>query len=97
LPRLESSDTESSASETAKPESGSAGSAAPDKAQPESEMTDEQAQAICKEAHRARKVLNNSKRRSKVKNPDGSSRVMTTEERKSHRKQSDQDIEQYCK
>jgi len=97
LPRLETRDTESGASKPGTPESSTADSATPDKAQPDLEMTDEQAQAICKEAHRERKVLNNSKRRSKVRGEDGTTRVMTTEERKSHRKQSDQDIEQFCK
>ena len=97
LPRLGTKDTESGASKPGTPESSTPDSTTPDSAQPDSEMTDEQAQAICKQAHHERKVLNNSKRRSKVRSTDGTIRIMTTEERKTHRIQSDQDIEQYCK
>ena len=97
LPRLGTSDPESGPSKPGTPDSGTADSTAPDSTPPDSEMTEEQAQAICKQAHHERKVLNNSKRRSKVRNADGSIRIMTTEERKTHRIQSDQDIEQYCK
>jgi hypothetical protein len=92
LPRLGAGDAESSA-----PDSSTTASNTPDSAQPDSEMSDEQAAAICKQAHYERKVLNNSKRRSKVRTPDGGYRRMTLDERKSHRKQSDQDIAAYCK
>jgi Domain of unknown function (DUF4124) len=90
LPRLETSDPGSSA-----PSPSSPGS--PDSAEPDPEMTDDQAKAICEQAHLEIKVLNNSKRRTKVKNPDGSHRRMTTEERKANRKQSEQDIKDFCK
>jgi len=92
LPRLETSDPGSST-----PESGTPDSSSTDSAQPDPEMTDEQANAICKQAHHGIKVLNNSKRRSKVGKSDGGYRRMTTEERKVYRKQSEQDIKDYCK
>jgi len=87
LPRLETSD----------PGSATTSSSSPDNAEPDSEMTDDQAEAICKQAHHGIKVLNNSKRRSNVRKPDGGYRRMTTEERKIYRKQSEQDIKDYCK
>jgi hypothetical protein len=97
LPRLGTGDAESSAPDSTTPEPNTTASNTPDSAQPDSEMSDEQAAAICKQAHYERKVLNNSKRRSKVRTPDGGYRRMTLDERKSHRKQSDQDIAAYCK
>ena len=87
LPRLETSD----------PGSSTTSSSSPDSPEPDPEMTDEQAKAICKQAHLEIKVLNNSKRRSKVRNPDGSHRRMTTEERKANRIRSEQDIKDFCK
>ena len=90
LPRLETSDPGSSTT-------SSSGPGSPDGAEPDPEMTDDQVKAICKQAHYEIKVLNNSKRKSKVRNPDGSHRRMTTEERKAHRKQSEQDIKDFCK
>jgi len=90
LPRLETGDPGSS-------NTSSSGSASPHSAEPVAEMTADQANAICKQAHYDKKVLNNSKRRSRVRTPDGGYRRMTTEERKVYRKQSEQDIKQYCK
>ena len=92
LPRLETSNPESSATDSSTTSSNS-----PDSAQPDPEMTDDQAKAICEQAHFEIKVLNNSKRRSRVRNSDGTSRRMTTEERKTHRNQSEQDIKDFCK
>ena len=92
LPRLGTGDPE-----TGTPKSGTSESGSTDSAQPDSEISDDQAETICKEAHRERKILNNSKRRSRIRNPDGSYRLMNIEERKAHRKQSDQDIEEFCK
>jgi len=92
LPRLEASDPESST-----PASGTPDSSSSDSAQPDPEMSDDQAEAICKQAHQEIKYLNNARHRSKVRNPDGTSRHITTEERKARREQSKQDIEDYCK
>ena len=92
LPRLETSNPESSATESSTTSSNS-----PDGAQPDPEMTDDQAKAICEEAHREIKVLNNSKHRSRVRNSDGTSRHLSGEERKAYRGQANQDIKDYCK
>jgi len=92
LPRLETADPGSSTTE-----SSTTSSSSPDSAQPDTELTDDEKKALCKEAHRERKVLNNSKRRSRVRNPDGSYRLLTTEERKVYRKQSERDINEFCK
>jgi hypothetical protein len=92
LPRLEASDPESST-----PASGTPDSSSSDSAQPDPEMSDDQAEAICKQAHQEIKYLNNARHRSRVRNPDGTSRHITTEERKARREQSKQDIEDYCK
>jgi hypothetical protein len=92
LPRLETSDPESST-----PESSTTDSSSPDSAQPDSEMSDDQARVICEQAHQEIKYLNNAKHRSRVRNPDGTSRHITTEERKARREQAKQDIEEFCK
>jgi hypothetical protein len=92
LPRLETSDPGSST-----PESGTPDSSSPESAQPDPEMSDDQAEAICKQAHQEIKYLNKARHRSKVRNPDGTSRHINTEERKARREQSKQDIEDYCK
>ncbi len=91
LPRLETSDPGSSTAESSTTSSNS-----PDGAQPDPEMTDDQAKAICEEAHREIKVLNNSKRRSRVRNSDGTSRHLAGEERKAYRDQANQDIKEFC-
>lgn len=92
LPRLETSDPGSSTPESGTPESSST-----DSAQPEAEMSDDQAAAICKQARHEKKYINQSKHRSKVRNPDGSFRHLPKEERISRREQAKQDIEDYCK
>jgi len=92
LPRLDADDPESSTTESSTTSSNN-----PDGAEPDPEMTDDQAKAICEEAHRELKVLNNSKHRSRVRNSDGSSRHLNGEERKAYRGQANQDIKDYCK
>ena len=92
LPRLETSDPESSATD-----SSTTGSASPDSTEPDPEMSDDQAESICKQAHREIKYLNNAKHRSRVRNPDGTTRHINTEERKARREQAKQDIKDYCK
>jgi hypothetical protein len=92
LPRLETSDPESST-----PESSTTDSSSPDSTQPDSEMSDDQAKAICEQARQEIKYLNNAKHRARVRNPDGTSRHITTEERKARREQANQDIEEFCK
>jgi hypothetical protein len=92
LPRLETSDPESSTTESSTTSSNS-----PDGAEPDPEMTDDQANAICEEAHREIKVLNNSKHRSRVRNSDGTSSHLSGEKRKAYREQANQDIKEFCK
>ena len=92
LPRLEASDPESSTPETSTTDSSN-----PDSTQPDSEMSDDQAKAICEQARQEIKYLNNAKHRARVRNPDGTSRHITTEERKARREQANQDIEEFCK
>jgi len=92
LPRLETSDPESGTSESSTTDSSSPGGAEPDP-----EMTDDQAKAICKQAHQEIKYLNNARHRAKVRYPDGTSRHLPKEERIARREQANQDIEDYCK
>jgi hypothetical protein len=92
LPRLETSDLESSS-----PASGTPDSSSSDSAQPDSEMTDDQAEAICKQARQEIKYLNEAKHRARVRYPDGTSRHISTEERKARREHAKQDIKDYCK
>jgi hypothetical protein len=92
LPRLGAGDAESSA-----PDSSTTASNTPDSAQPDSEMSDEQAAAICKQAHYQLKVVNKTRHRARARNPDGTSRHMTTDERIATREQAKQDIAEYCK
>ena len=96
LPRLGTVDTVSDVADSDEPGPVKADSTSPNKDQPDQEMTAEQAKDICHQAHYTIKVLNKSKRRSRVRNPDGSTRAMNKEERDSQRTQAKQDIAEYC-
>ena len=90
LPRLETSDPGSSNTDSDSP--GSAKS----ESESEPEISDDQAKALCKRARQEIKYLNEAKHRARARNPDGTSRHLTTEERKARREQAKQDIEDFC-
>ncbi len=87
LPRLKIDDSESSATSSDSPVS----------AESEPEVSDEQAKDICRQAHRDLSKLNRSRNKARVRKPDGTSRQMTTEERKASRAKANQNIKDYCK
>ena len=87
LPRLKIDDSGSSATSSDSPVS----------AKPEPEMSEEQAQDICNQAHRDLSKLNRSRNKARIRNPDGTSRQMNNEERKASREQANRNIKDYCK
>jgi hypothetical protein len=89
LPRLETSDPGSSTTSSESP--------ANDEPEPEPEVSDEQAENICSQAHRNLTKLNKSRRKARVRNPDGTTRQMNNEERKASREQANQNVKDYCK
>ncbi len=93
LPRLETNDPGSSNTDPASPGSVKSES----EVEPEPEISDDQAKALCKQARKEIKYLNEAKHRARVRYPDGTSRHVTTEERKARREQAKQDIEDFCK
>jgi hypothetical protein len=87
LPRLEISD----------PVSSTTSSDSPEKDEPEPEISEEQAKEICEQAHRDLSKLNRSRNKARVRKPDGTSRQMTTEERKASRAKANQNVKDFCK
>ncbi len=87
LPSLKIDDSGSSATSSDSPVS----------AKSEPEMSDEQAQDICNQAHRDLTKLNQSRNKARVKKPDGTTRQMTNEERKASREQANRNVKDFCK
>ena len=62
---------------------------------PPAETSEEQAQDACEQAQKDMKVINRSKR-IRLKQADGTVRYMTAEEIEERRKQTEEDIQQFC-
>jgi hypothetical protein len=86
LPRLGTSDSGSAT--TGANNSGSTNSG--------SKVPDDQAKAACEQAQGDLKIIQSSSR-VRLKNPDGTSRYMTTEEIKSRQQKAEEDVKSFCK
>jgi hypothetical protein len=86
LPRLGTNDSGS----------GTAGVNSSGSTNSDSKVPDDQAKTACEQARGDLKIIQ-SNSRIRLKNPDGTSRYMTTEEIKSRQQKAEQDVKSFCK